>query len=354
VRTLVISDLHLGSRLERDVLRRPAALAALLDALDGVDRLVLLGDTVELMERRATQAMAIAEPVLRAIGARIGPGSEVILVPGNHDAPLVRRWLRTTGGPAGVDATVPPDATAALARVVEWLGGPARVRVHYPGVWLTDRAWATHGHYLDRHLLPEGGYGVTRGLLGRVPLDGATPAEYERSASRPLARVETAMSRAPRPLTAVFDDLAELARAATMPRVRRRVLRRRFAPVTSLLLGLQMRRASLPALAHVVHRLGVEAEHVIFGHVHRVGPLPGDDLRRWIGPTGRPAMANTGAWVYEAILVHRARPPHPYWPGGAVILDGEGPPRAVGLLDHLDGATLQSPQTRAGRRPSRT
>jgi hypothetical protein len=43
VRTLVISDLHLGSRNGVDVLRRPAARDALLEALDGVDRLVLLG-----------------------------------------------------------------------------------------------------------------------------------------------------------------------------------------------------------------------------------------------------------------------------------------------------------------------
>jgi hypothetical protein len=63
-------------------------------------------------------------------------------------------------------------------------------------------------------------------------------------------------------------------------------------------------------------------------------------------------MANTGSWVYEAILVHHARPPHPYWPGGAVVIADDGGPRAVGLLDHLDAATLQAPQTRAGRRPS--
>ena len=49
-RTLIVSDLHLGARLGRDVLRRAAALAALLDALDGVQRLVLLGDVVELVE----------------------------------------------------------------------------------------------------------------------------------------------------------------------------------------------------------------------------------------------------------------------------------------------------------------
>ena len=163
-----MSDLHLGSRLGRDVLRRDAALEALLAALADVDRLVLLGDVVELTEGRATRAMEAAEPVLRAIGARVGAGREVVVVPGTHDGPLVRAWLRATGGPAAVDAAVPADATPALARVTAWLG-PADVRVRYPGMWLSERTWATHGHYLDRHLLPESGYGIARGRRPRRP-----------------------------------------------------------------------------------------------------------------------------------------------------------------------------------------
>ena len=55
-----------------------------------------------------------------------------------------------------------------------------------------------------------------------------------------------------------------------------------------------------------------------------------------------------------AQLLHRARPPHPYWPGGAVVVGDGGAPRAVGLLDHLDAAALHAPQTRAGSRPSST
>ena len=353
MRILVISDLHLGSRLGRDVLRYPEPLAALLAELADVDRLVLLGDVVELMEGRASRAMAIAEPVLRAIGAAMGREREIVLVPGNHDAPLVRAWLRANGGPEGTDAPVPPDATAVLARVVGLLA-PARVRVRYPGVRLTDRVWATHGHYLDRHLLPTSAYGVTRGLLGRVPRDGTTPAEYERARSDSRARVESVVGRTPRPVVTAWDDLAELARASTMPTLRRRVLRRRLAPVTSVLLGLQMRRASLPALGRVVHRLGVDADHVVFGHVHRAGPLPDDDPRRWRGPGGTPLLHNTGSWTYEALLLHRATPPHPYWPGGAVVIGDDGVPRAVGLLDHLGVADLQPLQTRAGNRPSST
>ena len=47
-RTLVVSDLHLGTRSGSDVLRREGVLDALLKGLEGVDRLVLLGDTLEL------------------------------------------------------------------------------------------------------------------------------------------------------------------------------------------------------------------------------------------------------------------------------------------------------------------
>ena len=96
-----------------------------------------------------------------------------------------------------------------------------------------------------------------------------------------------------------------------------------------------MQRASIPALARVVQRLGVDADWVMFGHVHRLGPLPGDEPQQWRGPGGRPRIVNTGSWCYEPLLVHRARPPHPYWPGGAVLLEPGNEPRAVGLLDDL-------------------
>jgi UDP-2,3-diacylglucosamine pyrophosphatase LpxH len=339
VRTLVVSDLHLGTRLERDVLRRPAALEALLDAVAGADRLVLLGDVLELLEGDPRHAVAVAGPVLREIGARLGPGRQAILVPGNHDVELVPSWLRRNGAPLAVDARVPPDATPLLAAVVGWLE-PADVRVHYPGVWLSDRVWATHGHYLDRHLLPESAFGVARGLLGRLPPDRATPLDYEAGPS--VTRLEALLTRwLPRPLAVAIDDLAELVRAATMPRVPRGRLGRLLAPLASLLLGEQMRRASIPALARVVHRLGVDAEWVIFGHVHRCGPLRGDDPQAWRGPGGRPRVVNTGAWVYEPLLVHHAAPPHPYWPGGAVWVEGDGAPRATGLLDQLGAGALR-------------
>ena len=340
VRTLVVSDLHLGARLHRAVLVRPDPLEALVGSLEDVERLVLLGDVIELLEGRPVQAMEAAEPVLRTLGARMGRDREVVLVPGNHDAALVRPFLRQHGMAPAVDASLPLDATPLLARLASWLD-PARVRVHYPGVWLAERVWATHGHYLDRHLVPEVAYGIARGLLGRVPRDDASPLEYERPGGPSLTRVEALLTRwLPRPLAALVDDVAEFLRAASMPGVPRGLLGHRVAPLNAALLGLQTRHASIPALARVVHRLRVDADSVIFGHVHRLGPLAGDDLRHWRGPDGTLRILNTGSWVYEPLLLHRARAPHPYWPGGAVVLEADEAPRATGLLDHLDVVAL--------------
>ncbi|MHB8659370.1 MAG: metallophosphoesterase [Solirubrobacteraceae bacterium] len=330
-RTLVISDLHLGGRRRHAVLTRRAPLERLLAEVERTDRLVLLGDSVELMEGRQQQAMEVAAPIMKALGAQLGGDREVIVVPGNHDWPLVSRWVRSRGAQLGLASPVPLDASPVLEQIVSWLR-PAHVGISYPGVWLRAGVWATHGHYLDQHLLPEGAYGITRGLLGRGTRDQATPFDYERRRRPSLGR---ATGMLPHPLARLVDDVSELIRASTMPRIRRRVLHRRIAPLTSKLLGAQMRRASIPALAHVVHRLGLEADWVLFGHVHRLGPLVLEDPTLWRGPDGWPRIANSGSWLYEPLLIHRACPPHPYWPGGAIVLEDGSDPRAVGLLDEV-------------------
>lgn len=336
MRTLVISDLHLGDRLKHDVLTRPEPQRRLLAALDGVERLVLLGDTVELMEGRPERAMDIAEPILRAVGERLPDGAEVVIVAGNHDKPLVRDWVRTRRSQLSVDASIPLTASRALTRLASWFPA-AQVHAHYPGVWLAEGVWASHGHYLDRHLMPVSAYGLTRGLLRR-PDASPGPAAYERSRRPSTTRATRWL---PRPAAEALNELAELIRASTMPIAQRRLLRRRLAPLTSRMLGLQMRHAAIPAFVHVVQRLGVEAEWAIFGHVHRLGPLDDEDAEQWAAAGGRPRILNTGSWRYEPLLIHDATPPHPYWPGGAVVLEDGGPPRAVGLLDDVTGDALR-------------
>ncbi|WCB92537.1 hypothetical protein DSM104299_01233 [Baekduia alba] len=345
MKTLVISDLHLGSRLGRDVLRHPEALAILLGKLDEVDRLVLLGDAVELAEGKPKQALAVAEPVLRALGRRMGPERPIVLVPGNHDGALARSWARAQGPTLAPDALVPNDATALLAEVCGWLA-PAPVEVRTPGVWLTPRIWATHGHYLDHHLLPESAWGLRRAHVHTTPPRVVGPVAYEH-ARRPRTGAESRLVRAlPRPLATLLEDVAELLRAATMPSPRK-LQPHRIAPLIRLLLGRQMQRASIPALAHATARVGVDPDWVIFGHVHRSGPRAGDQPALWAGPGGRPRVANTGSWVYEPLVLHRGGPPHPYWPGGAVLIaDDAADPVAIGLLDDLDVAALHHQRPR--------
>ncbi|MGI9185015.1 MAG: metallophosphoesterase [Solirubrobacteraceae bacterium] len=336
MRTLVISDLHLGNRGRRDVLRRPAALQRLLDALTDVQRLVLLGDCAELMTRHPRRRLGAAEPVVRASGERMasGAGQEIVLVPGNHDAPLIRAWVRAQGPALSVSSSVDPQATRALGRVVSWLG-PTTVRVNYPGVWLSERVYATHGHYLDRHLIPDSAIGLPRGRLRRAPGDHLSPVGYELGRLR-AARRDTRWQRTVRrPLNAAVDTAAHRLKAAAMPRLGPLLMNAGLAPVSAALLDVQMRHASLPALGRVISRLEIDADWVIFGHVHRLGPMADDHPELWqTGDVGA-RLLNCGSWLYDALLVDRATPPHPYWPGGAVLIEPGREPRAIGVLDDL-------------------
>ena len=348
MRTLVISDLHLGNRGGHDVLRRTAARDRLLEAIDGIDRLVLLGDTVELMTRHPERSMAVAEPVIRALGRRLGAAREVILMPGNHDAPLVRRWVLAQGARLRLSGDVPATASPALECLVDWLS-PARTRVSYPGVWLDDGIWATHGHYLDRHLVPESAVGWLRPADRTWPrpaggTDRATaahPIDYEtRRRRRRRGHHEPFPKRlARRPVGTVLETVAGLLRGALLPQVLHLLMDAGLARVTAGLLDAQMRHAGVPAMARVVERLGINADVVLFGHVHRRGPIDGE---RWPAENGT-RYINTGSWLYEPLLVDGAAPPHGYWPGGAVLLDGARPPQSVGLLDAVEARQLSPP-----------
>ena len=319
----------MGARRRACVLERPDALERLLESLAGIDRLVLLGDVIELVESRAAVTMPKARPILDAICGRLDADREIVLVPGNHDRPLIRGWLRRNGRSLGVATAIPLNASAALEHVTGWLGRK-RVTVSYPGAWLADGVWATHGHYLDRHLIPASNWGRLRGRRGAAPAERTDPWQYERIGRTAVGSV---LRWLPGPAAASLNGVSTFLRARTMPAIHQGVLDPRIAPVVSRLLSLQMRRHALPALGRVVRRLGVEASWVVFGHVHRLGPLESDDPEQWRSSEAGPRFVNTGSWLYEPRLVHGVTPPHPYWPGGAVFLEDGEAPRAIGLLD---------------------
>lgn len=316
VRTLVISDLHLGQGGGISVLTRPRPLAKLLEALDQHDRLVLLGDTIEMQESRPEQAFPIAEPVIRAIAEHLGEDKQVLVVAGNHDHALVADWTHELGAALERDNLVPLDATPWLERFMSWFEA-TNAEVHYPGLWLSERIWATHGHYLNHYLRPVSSYG----LHPRRRVKPATPAETEYIGGR----------RAKPP---------HLRDGMLPERWLDRHIPQRLAPLNSFLLDRQMQRHSLPAMLAATRALAVEADYVIFGHVHRRGPRERDDPALWSGADGRSRLLNTGSWRYEPVVVRGMDGTASYWPGGAVSIGEDGVPRSVGLLDELSEKQL--------------
>jgi metallophosphoesterase superfamily enzyme len=57
MRTAVVSDLHLGALGGADVAREGEERDALVDAVKDADRLVLLGDVIELRERPLAESL---------------------------------------------------------------------------------------------------------------------------------------------------------------------------------------------------------------------------------------------------------------------------------------------------------
>jgi predicted phosphodiesterase len=346
VRTLVVSDLHLGAMGGRDVLRRPVALDILRAEVERADRLVLLGDVVELLEGRPRKAMSLAREPLRVLGDAMGRGGEVVYVAGNHDHSVVRPWLRVRraeGKRLGLATRVPAHATAGLESLHSALG-PVRLRVQYPGTWLSPAVYATHGHYVDRHLVPFNKGLLARGPLAPVPERGARAEDYERASGPSLDSLGAAVSlELPDPLAEGVERALGVLRRGAMAAgpVAAGVLRTEaLAPLTAGALGLQFRRAGLPAMAAAAAGLGIRARHLIFGHLHRAGPLAGDDLGEWRPNDRGPRLWNSGSWVYEPLLLSRSRPPHPYWPGGAIVLEDDAEPRLLTLLDDVTPAAL--------------
>jgi hypothetical protein len=367
MRTAVISDLHLSLCSGGDLLRDPEVRDLLLAEIASADRVVLLGDVVELRERTLGSALDGARPFFAALGAACA-GREVIVVPGNHDhrfaEPLLDE-LATAGTPLGLEhlADPSPGPTATLAGFL----GAARLRIAYPGIWLRADVYATHGHYMDSHLRLPRAECIAAAISARIRgqlATAATPAEYERilrpiyglayaiaqGRHRPVGHQQRAAESAWETLAGVelertrFGQLrAAAARAAFPPGVRglNRLLHSNFEPEVT---GTAIFRAGLDAASELATRLGVDGGHVITGHSHRAGPTAEESWPL----AGGGSLHNTGSWVFSSVFHLPGEPPNSYWPGTVTWVEDEGSPRRAHLLRDRPHADLLELTERLG------
>jgi hypothetical protein len=354
-RTLVISDLHLGGRTGADVLRKPELRAPLLERLGAVDRLILLGDVLEFRHGPVAEALKRSEPFFRDVADALS-GGEVVLVAGNHDHQLIVPWLERRAR-----AKVPPDlgleqrivparASYAAGRIARWLGDE-RTTFAYPGLWLRDDVYATHGHLADLYstipTFERIGAAITARVVGGELPEDATVDDFLARLEPVYAWVDAMARHAPSERAAggagsaarAYELLAGSGPRPLRVRIMAGVLplliaafnRAGLGPLSADLGGSELRRSWLRAMSEVVRRLGIEAEHVIFGHSHRAGPLPDDDDAEWLTPTDA-QLHNAGCWVFESHFLAGSHEDSPYWPGGAIALDDDGPPILERLL----------------------
>lgn len=361
MRTAIVSDLHLGSPSGEDIARDPAIRDLLLDEVRDADRLILLGDVLELRSLPLARVLGLVKPFFEALGGAMA-GRRVVIVPGNHDHRLAEPLLEEvalTGGPLGLEHRAPADADPA-ARLAAWLGD-AELDIAYPGVWLREDVYATHGHYMDCHMsLPRlECVAAAAAMRGGGPLPAAaTPSDYER-VLRPIYGLAFAIAdvglsaRATMPSERAWRAIA--GRDRNGGRLRKAAVKGAFAagiPSSVWLLNRLFRtefeadlsaaaiaRSGIAGATELARRLGVDAAHTVTGHTHRAGPADGEP--EWPLPGGG-RLHNTGSWVYADAFHHPGRPPGPYWPGTVTWVEDEGPPRRVRLLDAIPRDQLRA------------
>ncbi len=368
MRTAVISDLHLGALGGADLARDGAEREALVEAVSAADRVVLLGDVVEMRERPLADSLEVARPVFEQLGRALA-GRPVVLVPGNHDHALAEPWLSrlrldARGLPTETEWPVQREEGAA-GRIAGWMPD-VELSLAYPGLHLRDDVYATHGHYLDLHLTIPRLEAIAASAMARLtgrgkasksaadyeaimaPLyafysglaQGASPASLSRGGtlSRDVWRAASSNGRRPDADSAGRAAMAHASRfllgRVTIPGAVAALNGLGLGPFRATLTGEELRRAGLLAMARVADVLAPGAEHVIFGHTHRPGPLAGDEQAEWTSLSGS-RLWNTGSWLYERAFITTGRE-SPYWPGTVVTVEDEGPPRLENVLESVD------------------
>ncbi len=340
------------------MLREQTPRGALAEGLADVDRLILLGDVIELRHGPPKAALQAALPALAQIADALGPEKEVVIVPGNHDHQLLRPWLERRST-ADVQASLGLEAGVDFreGEILHVLAGalkPAAVRAAYPGVWLREDVYATHGHYSDRHttvpLLERLGAGVLTRVVPEPPGGPGNVEDYEATLGPLYALLAAVVAhRRPRFYSGGRDTFQVKAWRGLASRNGRRTsragaLKASFAvgvaalnraglgPLKADVSGRALRVGGLRGMAEVVERLNIAAPNVIFGHTHRAGPLAGDDPTEWRAPAGQ-ALHNCGSWLLEPAFLGERPERSPYRPGFGVLIEADGPPQLRNLLD---------------------
>ena len=315
------------------------------------------------------------------------PGPK-LFVAGNHDHALIEPWLARRSaegqpGALGAEQLLEPGLTSTgYERIAGW-ARPAHTLVAYPGIWLRPDVYATHGHYLDCHLtvptLERLSMGVMGRVLGRPAGTFADVSDYEAMGSPVFAWRDAvardthtgdalngmatisawnalrggagrgpggdgpsqsaradlpgANGRRPgrRPGARAARELRRRALVTAFPLVVAALNRAGLGPLRAEISTDELRRAGLRAMGDVAERLALGDAHVVFGHTHRAGPLPEDDLQEWRAPTGA-RLINTGSWTYSGVFLTSTPGESPYWPGAGVLVEDSGPPVLIRLL----------------------
>jgi hypothetical protein len=386
------------------VLRRAELREPLLEAIGDVDRLILLGDVLELRHGPPREALAVARPFFEDLGRALA-GRELVVIPGNHDYPLMASWLAHRDelqDPKRLEVEqllAAEEASPMLQRLAQW-ASPAHLTAAYPGKWVRPDVYATHGHYLDCHLtvptLERLSVGAMGRLLNRPPRALASVEDYETVTAPVYAwrhevarhvrtgvalngvgtvrawralggggatrRAGGAAPDGPQGTTAGKRRLAGTWTTASR-RARRRALiggftltvaalnRAGLGPLRTDVSSGELRRAGLRAMGEVAVRLGLDGANVVFGHTHRAGPLPGDRQSEWQGEchsaaaaAAGPRLVNAGCWTYDAAFLTAVPGESPYWPGTCVLVEDSGPPALARLLsEHSHGQLTPLP-----------
>lgn len=353
MRTLVVSDLHLGKTQANDLLRRERVRRALLEALEDADRLVILGDGLELREAPHRDAVEIAAPFFADLGRA---GKEVIVLSGNHDHGLAAGWIdeRLQSEPSGfLGLEQRFEAAGPLARR---LAEVAPVRFAYPGIWLRDDVYAIHGHYADVHATVPTFERLAAGTMARfvaqLPADGVTSDDYESILSPLYAWLHALTQRSDHTIVSKGGGASSRSYTALTRRSLRTLPIQAgyraavaalnaagFGPLQSSLSPAALRRGYLTGFRTMIERLDIRASWVIVGHSHRSGPWPADDPAEWTAANGT-RIVNTGSWTYQPHFLTPNPTDSPYFPGTAVLVGDDGPPEMIRLLANLKGLAL--------------